>query len=52
VILVCQLQRPSWERVQSLDASFKCLGMHDYGLEVFNADANVQLFLNSEIFEV
>ena len=35
-----------------MDAGLECLGVHDYSFEVFNTDANVELFLDSEIFEV
>ena len=35
-----------------MDVGPERLGMHDYGFEVFDTDADMELFLDREVFEI
>lgn len=52
MLVVCQLHWAGGERVESVDTGLEGLGVHDYGFEIFNADADVESLLDCEVFEI
>lgn len=52
MLVVGQLQWSTREGVQGRDARLECFGMRDDGFEVFDAYADVKMFLYLEIFEI